>query len=66
MAKVFNFSKALNRLEEIVQALEDPQIELEQGMKLFEEGIKIHKLCQQELKSTKAKIDKIITPKGGE
>jgi len=37
-SKDLNFTKALKRLEEIVETLEDPNMDLEEGLKLLEEG----------------------------
>ena len=61
MAKSTNFSQNLKRLEQIVETLENKELSLEEGMKLLEEGIKIHKKCQAELSSSQSKIDKIIS-----
>lgn len=55
-----NFSKALTRLEEIVSKLEDPSIDLEEGLSLLEEGVNLHKLCTEKLTEANAKITKIL------
>ena len=55
-----NFSKALSRLEEIVEKLEDPNIDLEAGLNLLEEGVKLHKLCTEKLTEANIKITKIL------
>ena len=39
------FEQAMNRLEEIVSALENNQISLEKSVELFQEGIQLTKLC---------------------
>jgi len=61
MAKDIKFNKALSRLEEIVESLENDDVDLDEAMKLLEEGLKVHKLAEEKLKSSKAKIDKIIS-----
>lgn len=55
-----NFSKALARLEEIVAKLENPNIDLEEGLDLLEEGVALHKLCTEKLTEANAKITKIL------
>jgi len=61
MAKYLNFAKALARLEEIVEKLEADNLDLDEAMKLTEEGFKIHKSCQEKLKTTQARVEKIIS-----
>jgi len=55
-----NFSKSLKRLEEIVNLLENPDLDLEEGLKLLEEGVKLHKMCEQKLKNAQVKINEIL------
>ncbi|NMC27159.1 MAG: exodeoxyribonuclease VII small subunit, partial [Syntrophomonadaceae bacterium] len=51
MAEV-SFDRALERLEEIVEMLETGQMDLEQSLALFEEGVKLSVFCQKELRKT--------------
>ena len=39
------FEQAMSRLEEIIAALENNQISLEKSVDLFQEGIKLSKIC---------------------
>lgn len=55
-----NFTQALKRLEEIVGQLEDPQLDLDEGLKLLEEGVKLHKLCKNKLTEANSKITNIL------
>lgn len=55
-----SFSKALARLEEIVSKLENPSIDLEEGLSLLEEGVSLHKLCTEKLTEANTKITKIL------
>lgn len=55
-----DFSKSLRRLEEIIALLENPNLNLEEGLKLLEEGVKLHKMCEQKLKNAKVKIEEIL------
>ena len=54
------FTQKLQRLEEIVTQLERPDVELEDGLKLLEEGIQLHGECQKLLTQTQAKITKLL------
>lgn len=58
--KSITFTKALERLEEIVQKLEDPSLDLEDGLKLLEEGVTLHKFCKTKLTDANAKISTIL------
>ena len=43
------FEEAMKRLEEIVAALENNQVSLEKSVDLFQEGIKLSKICNDKL-----------------
>ena len=60
MAKDLTFAQALKRLEEIIEKLETKNTELEEGLALLTEGLKLHKICQNKLKHAQEKIDKIM------
>ena len=55
-----SFSKSLARLEEIVTKLEMPDLDLDEGLKLLEEGVKLHKNCKQKLTEASVKISTIL------
>ena len=54
------FEQAMNRLEEIVSALENNQISLEKSVELFQEGIQLTKLCNDKLEGIENKVAKIV------
>ena len=56
----FTFEQAMNRLEEIVSALENNQISLEKSVELFQEGIQLTKLCNDKLEGIENKVAKIL------
>lgn len=58
--KNITFTIALQRLEQIVEILEDPSLDLEEGLKLLEEGVKLHKFCKNKLTDANAKISSIL------
>ena len=54
-----NYNDSMKRIEEIVTALETGGISLDETLKMFEEGAKLLKECQQELEQAETKIDGI-------
>ena len=60
MADQFNFSQSLKRLEEIVQKMEDPNLDLDEGLGLLEEGVKLQKACREKLNQAQTKIKEIL------
>ena len=55
-----NFEKELNRLNEIVNLIQDESLPLEESVKLYEEGNKIIALLEAELKKAEEKIENIV------
>lgn len=54
-----SFEEALTRLEKIVEELEDDSISLEKSIELYEEGIKLSKLCTKTLEDAELRIQKV-------
>ncbi len=54
-----SFEKNLQNLENIVDKLESGEIGLEDSVKLYEEGMKIKKICEKKLKDIEMQIKKI-------
>ena len=54
------FDQAMSRLEEIIAALENNQISLEKSVDLFQEGIKLSKICSDKLAGIEDKVAKIL------
>lgn len=65
MAEI-KFEKALGRLEEIVEELEKGEIELEKSLEIFEEGIKMTRLCSKKLEEAEKKIELLTKDQKGE
>lgn len=53
------FEKQLFRLEEIVEKLEEEQTDLDNAVKLFEEGIGLSKELSQKLEKVKFKVEEL-------
>lgn len=56
MKNSLSFEESITRLEEIVSALEEGNLPLEDSLKLFEEGTKLAKLCNTTLEKAEQKI----------
>jgi len=56
-----SFEEDLKRLEEISDLLENEDYGLDDSITLFEEGIKLSKLCISKLKNAELKISKLKT-----
>ena len=54
------FETALNELEAIIQELESGSPTLDEMMKLFEDGMKLMKICQAHLSEVEGRITTLI------
>ena len=59
MKKDNNFETNLKKLEVIVDKLESGEIGLEESVELYEEGMRIKKICDKKLKDIEMQIKKI-------
>jgi exodeoxyribonuclease VII small subunit len=57
MAQTLSFEDSIKRLEEIVKELENGDIEIEKALTLFEEGMRLAKLCAQKLAHVERRIE---------
>ncbi len=55
-----SFESSLQKLEEIVEQLEEPDLTLDKSLKLFEEGIKQARFCETRLTEAEGKVEKLI------
>ncbi len=60
------FEKAMTRLENIVDELERGDLDIDKSLEIFEEGIKMSRLCTKKLSEAEAKIQKLTKDKKGE
>jgi exodeoxyribonuclease VII small subunit len=63
--KTLSFEESLTKLESIVQRLERGDLPLEDGLKAFEEGIKLSQGCQTKLDACEKRIEELATPVAG-
>lgn len=59
------FEDALNKLEKIVSRLEEGNISLEESLKLFEEGIRHSRFCNQKLEEAEKRVEMLLKDKNG-
>jgi exodeoxyribonuclease VII small subunit len=59
------FEEALQELETIVQRLEDGNLSLDESLALFEEGIKLSRLCSQRLGEAEKKVEVLLKNENG-
>ena len=60
------FEKAMTRLESIVEELERGDLNIDKSLEIFEEGIKMSRVCSKKLNEAEAKIEKLTKGKKGE
>lgn len=59
------FEDALARLEEIVKELESGDLPLDPSLKLFEEGIKLARICNKRLEEAERRVEILLKDKAG-
>jgi|TARA_B100001094_G_C17411176_1_gene430274 exodeoxyribonuclease VII small subunit len=57
MSDKFNFNKGLLELENIISKMESGELSLEDSLKNFEEGVKIHRKCHTALMDAEQRIN---------
>ena len=60
------FEKAIQRLEKIVDDLEKGEMYIDKSLEIFEEGIKMSRVCSKKLNEAEAKIEKLTKNQKGE
>lgn len=59
------FEAALARLEELVKELEEGELPLEQSLKMFEEGVKLARVCNKRLDEAERTVEILMKDKSG-
>jgi exodeoxyribonuclease VII small subunit len=60
------FEQAIQALEKTVKALENKDIALDEAVRLYNEGLKLSKICYELLTESEKLVVKTITPAGSE
>ena len=63
--KEANFESSLKRLEKIVGKLEEGDLNLDETLKLFEEGIGLSQQCQKQLEEAENKVEVLLKKADG-
>jgi len=64
-AKNQTFESSLKELEKIVRRLENGDLSLEESLKLFEDGIKLSRECQERLNQAERRIEVLLKDEDG-
>lgn len=59
------FEQALKRLEDIVEALETEDLDLDKSLQFFEEGVCLSRHCNQQLQAAEKRIDILLRKADG-
>lgn len=62
--KSYPFEQSLEKLEQLVERMEDGDLSLEESLKTFEDGIKLTRQCQQALVKAEQKVRLLIEENG--
>lgn len=65
MKKQQTFETSLNELEKIVRGLEEGDLSLEDSLKLFENGVKLSRECQERLNQAERRIEVLLKDEDG-
>ena len=60
MAKKETFKQSMERLDAIIEALDRNEIELEDAIRLFEEGLQLVKNCDAQLKQFEQRMNVLL------
>jgi len=61
-----SFEEALERLETLVESLEEGELPLEEAIATFEEGTRLKKICLERLRDAERKIELLVEDSEGE
>lgn len=60
-----DFGAELARLEEIVRRLEGEELDLDEALRLFEDGVERLRRARAELAAAEAQVRQVLTERGG-
>lgn len=58
------FETKLKKLEDIVEKLESGEIDIEENLKLFQDGMKLGKECRKMLDEIEQKVSRVLSADG--
>ena len=60
-----NFEGALKRLEEVLESLEHGNLNLEESVRAFEEGVKLVRFCHDRLDEVERRVELLLKDEAG-
>lgn len=64
-SEIMTFEVSMQRLEQIVRAMERGDVPLEESLKLFQEGTELVKNCSKMLDEAQLQVQKVMTAPDG-
>jgi exodeoxyribonuclease VII small subunit len=58
--RALTFEEAMKRLAEIVASLESGELDLEQSLALFEEGVRLSRAAEERLRSAQQRVEQLV------
>ena len=55
-----SFEESFERLNEILELLENGEVSLDDSINFYEEGVKLKNHCEEKLKNAEIKVQKVI------
>ena len=65
MSERLDFGAELDRLEEIARRLEAEDLELDEALQLFEEGVDRLRRAREQLTAAEARVRQVLADRGG-
>lgn len=59
-----SFEEAMEKLEVLVEKLEEGDVPLEEAISIYKEGMELSKLCHDKLKTVEEQLTQILTDDG--
>lgn len=60
MTADLSYEQAVARLKEVVEKLEQGSLDLEESLRLFEEGISLSRTCDEKLRVVEARVQVLV------
>lgn len=65
MTKKPSLNQAIDRLEEIVRSLEGEELELEEALRLFDEGMELIRAAEREIGESEGRLKQVLMDRQG-
>jgi exodeoxyribonuclease VII small subunit len=65
VSKKLSLGKTIDRLEQIVQSLEREELELEEALRLFDEGMELIRVAEREISESEGRLKQVLVDRRG-